>query len=80
MNKQNFIFKIFSISMLVVNVAFVVFFVSAIVNVLNKSCIFGAVHIIILSLVFVLNILYLIYTIFVLAINIFIKKQKIKNQ
>ena len=79
MNKDNLIFKIFTISILCVNIVFLVYFLPQIINVVNKSITFSSVHLVLLICVIALNVLYLGFIIFKLIKNKNIKNSKIKK-
>ena len=79
MNKFKTFFNIFSLVLIVVDLAFFIYFIPALVGVLSKTSLFSIMHLILLLGTLVINILYLGFITFILVRNNLINKQKIKN-
>ena len=79
MNKFKTFFNIFSLVLIVVDLAFFIYFIPALVGVLSKTLLFSIMHLILLLVTLVINILYLGFITFILVRNNLINKQKIKN-
>lgn len=79
MNKFKTLFNFFSLALIVIDLAFIIYFVPALAGVISKSCLFSVMHLILLLVTLSINILYLGFITFILVRNNLINKQKIKN-